>query len=214
MSQCTEERFLKDVERHEMLVIRDDGVSRHLRFKAPGTMCMHFDLITWPGCLCYTGDMGTYVFRRLHDMFEFFRTDREHMRLRDGHTLAINPGYWGEKLEAIDRGDGYREWSPDNFKQRIRKQFEEWLSENEAMDETIADATEQFEDEVIYEIDFGKEAAYRAACEFSFEGDTPFIDWWEVDTDEYAFRFMWCCYALAWGISMYDQGGAKVSEPA
>lgn len=40
MSECTEERFLKDVAQHEMTVLRDDGVSRHLRFQNPArTTC-------------------------------------------------------------------------------------------------------------------------------------------------------------------------------
>ena len=86
---CPEAIFLRDVAEHEMIVVRDDGVHRHIRFKKPGTSCMHFDLITWPGYLCYTGDMGTYVFSRLTDMFEFFRTDREYMRLREGQTLRV-----------------------------------------------------------------------------------------------------------------------------
>ena len=87
----SQEEFQKDVSQHGVTIIRDDGVNRHIRFKRPGTMCMHFDLITWPGYLCYCGDMGTYVFSRLEDMFEFFRTDRD-----------INPGYWAEKLQAVD----------------------------------------------------------------------------------------------------------------
>lgn len=49
--------------------------------------------------LCYTGDMGTYVFQRLTDMFEFFRTDREYKK-RNGGKLAVNLSYWGEKLQA------------------------------------------------------------------------------------------------------------------
>jgi len=85
----SEESFLRDVAEHAMLLIRDDGVSRHVRFAQPGTGCMHFDLITWPGYLCYTGDMGTYVFQRLTDMFEFFRTDREYKK-RNGAKLAVN----------------------------------------------------------------------------------------------------------------------------
>ena len=90
MKTCTEQIFLRDISMHQMSVLRDDGVNRHIRFKTPGTNSMYFDIITWPGFLCYTGDMGTYVFRRLEDMFQFFRTDREHMTLRDGATLAIN----------------------------------------------------------------------------------------------------------------------------
>ena len=215
MSQCTEDKFLRDIAEHKMTVIRADGVNRHLRFQKPGSMCMHFDLITWPGYLCYTGDMGTYVFRRLNDMFEFFRTDRENMKLRDGRTLAINPSYWGEKLEAIDHCDGFREWRSEVFEARIREAFDEWLNENNASDETRAEATEQFEDEVIAEIEVGKGEAYRAACEFEVNGDTPFQDWWEVNTDEYTYRFMWCCFALAWGIQQYDLSAAEIAgQPA
>jgi hypothetical protein len=213
MSECTEERFLKDVAQHEMKVVRDDVVSRHVRFQKPGTYCMHFDLITWPGYLCYTGDMGTYVFKRLEDMFAFFRTDRRDFNHnRNPNGLSINPGYWGEKLQAIDRGDGFRQWSKDKFEQRIREDFAEWLEDGDLSDEQKEDAKEQFESDVICAIDDGKEAAYMAAMNFEFDGRSPFQDWWEVDTDEYAFRFLWCCYALAWGVQKYDEVKAQADE--
>lgn len=195
MSECTEERFLRDVAQHELTIVRDDGVNRHLRFQEPGYYTMHFDLITWPGYLCYTGDMGTYVFRRLKDMFEFFRTK----------GLRINPGYWGEKLEAVDSCDGYRQWSQDKFRQRIREDFDDWLKDSGLPEEQQAAATEQFESDVISAIGDGKEAAYLAARDFEFAGRSPFSDWWEVDTDDYSFRFLWCCYALAWGVQQYDE---------
>ena len=195
MSECTEERFLKDVAQHEMTVVRDDGVSRHLWFQKPGTYNMHFDLITWPGYLCYTGDMGTYVFTRLADMFEFFRTE----------GLRINPGYWGEKLQAIDRCDGYRKWSKHKFEQLIRDDFDEWVEDGELSAEQKAAAKEKFESDVIPALGDGKDAAYLAARDFEFVGRSPFLDWWEVDTDEYSLRFLWCCYALAWGVQKYDE---------
>ena len=194
MSECTEERFLRDVAQHELTIIRDDGVNRHLRFKKPGTYNMHFDLITWPGYLCYTGDMGTYVFQRLKDMFAFFRTE----------GLRINPGYWGEKLEAVDRYAGYHQWSRDKFERRIREYLDCWLADGELTEEQQAEAKEQLESDVIRALGDGKEAAYRAARDFEFAGSSPFYDWWEVDTDEYSFRFIWCCYALAWGVQQYD----------
>lgn len=62
------DRFLRDIQEHELTVIRDDGVYRHLRFQKPGTSVMYFDLITWPGHLCFTGDMGSYLFSRVRDM--------------------------------------------------------------------------------------------------------------------------------------------------
>lgn len=209
---CPESQFLRDVSMHQMQIIRDDGVHRHIRFKAPASYCGHFDLITWPGYLCYTGDMGTYVFSRLEDMFEFFRTDREHIRLRDGHTLAINPGYWGEKLEAADKCDGFKKWSEEKFKKRATEDFEEWISDCDLSDDDKEEARQQFNDDVIDQLGWcGKEESYRNMIDFAFDGDNPFQDWWEVNTDEYSFRFIWCCYALAWGILKYDdarEGGA------
>ncbi len=195
MSECTEERFLKDVAQHEMTVVRDDGVSRHLRFQKPGTYDMHFDLITWPGYLCYTGDMGTYVFKRLKDMFAFFRTE----------GLRINPGYWGEKLQAVDSCDGYRQWSKHKFEQLIRDAFDEWVEDGELSTAQKKALQAQFESDVIRASDYGKDTAYLAARDFEFAGQSPFQDWWEVDTDEYSFRFIWCCYALAWGVQQYDE---------
>ncbi len=76
--QPTEQSFLEAVAKHEMHVLHEDGLYRHIRFKKPGTSCMHFDLITYPGYLVYSGDMGCYVFSRLPDMFELFRADRHY----------------------------------------------------------------------------------------------------------------------------------------
>jgi hypothetical protein len=75
VKEITEEVFLKDVEKHEMKVLLDNGLYRHLRFAATGQYSWNqwFEIITWPGKLAYSGDMGTYVFERIEDMFEFFR---------------------------------------------------------------------------------------------------------------------------------------------
>lgn len=202
---CPEGQFLRDVSMHQMHIIHDAGVNRHIRFKAPGSMSMHFDLITWPGHLCYTGDMGTYVFRRLEDMFEFFRTDRKYQTLPDGRTLAINPGYWGEKLEAQDSCDGLLKWSEEKFKLRAQQDFDEWLGDADLSDEDKEEAREQFACDVIDALGWcDKGSAYRNMIDFEFNGQSPFQDWWEVSTDEFSFRFLWCCYALAWGVRFYD----------
>ncbi len=44
----TEEGFLKDVSCHQMTVLRDEGVFRHVRFSRPDSSSYRFDLITWP----------------------------------------------------------------------------------------------------------------------------------------------------------------------
>ncbi len=197
----TEESFLRDVAEHQMQILRDDGVYRHIRFKQPGTSDMHFDLITWPWRLCYTGDMGTFVFQRLEDMFVFFRTDRH----RDKPGLHTNPGYWSEKVEAADRHDGIKEYRAEKFRRRIT----EWLDDAGASPEL----REAVEDEVLSCADEGEYEARRAVRDFDHEdGADIFTDFWEIDLTEYTHRFMWCCYALAWGIQKYDDAKKEASR--
>ena len=86
--ELVEARFLGDIKDHTLQILRDEGVYRHIQVKSPGSYCYAFEVITWPGWLCYTGDMGSYTFQRLNDMFEFFRRDP---RSDDGH-LFINSG--------------------------------------------------------------------------------------------------------------------------
>lgn len=213
--KLTEAQFLKDVAEHEMQVIRDDGLYRHIRFKRPGTVCMHFDLVTWPGYLAYSGDMGCYVFSRLPDMFEFFRTDREYAQ-RNGKRLGINLGYWSEKLQAVDgnRSEGSaEEFSDERFRDVILNQYmRQWMRENR--DRTTADERRDLWDAVVSEViesddNSGGHRKQIAAYDFSHfvnskVGRFSFDDLFEYSFAEYTFRFIWCCYALAWGIEKYD----------
>lgn len=65
-------RFLIDTAFHRLEIIRDDGLYRHLRMQQPENSCYYYDVITWPGYLTVTGDMGTWTFSRIADMFDFF----------------------------------------------------------------------------------------------------------------------------------------------
>lgn len=214
-----EQQFLKDVAEHQMFVIRDDGINRHIRFRKPGTSCMHFDLITWPGCLCYTGDMGTYVFQRLDDMFEFFRADRAHRK--DPNKLAINLGYWTEKLIAVDggrRGGNVKEFDEDKFKQVINEYRVQWMrdaKESGSLDkEGRRELWEAVDDEVLRQLEYGGDRAQHAACDFSHcpsgnrRNGWRFNDMFEHDFTEYTHSIVWCCYAISWGVSLYDRNKA------
>ena len=199
--QCSEDRFLKDSSRHVMTMLRDDGVHRHIRFKRPGDSAYWFDLITWPGALCIDGDMGTYVFRRLEDMFEFFRTDREWMERKDWQ-LAINPSYWSEKLQARP-GTGFEEFDTDRFRKVVKEHFDRWVEDEDPDDETKQDVWQEIEDDVLSCADDGEIRAYDAAINFRSAG-FKFLDFWEHRLKTYTFHFIWCCYAIAWGIKTYD----------
>jgi hypothetical protein len=210
-SACTEDRFLADVSKHAMTVIHDDGVHRHLRFRNPETSCYWFDLITWPGTLCIDGDCGTYVFRRLTDMFEFFRTDREYMA-RKGKKLAINPGYWAEKVQAKDKHGGIKEFSEDLFNKAVMEHLVGWIRDHR--DETTKDERRDLWDAVMDDVigaSGDRDGARKqiAAHEFSHRvnADTrfSFCDFYERNVEEYTSGYLWCCYAIAWGVKTHDE---------
>lgn len=206
----SEASFIKDVASHEMHVLMDNGVYRHIRFKKPGTGCMHFDLVTWPGYLAYSGDMGCYVFSRLEDMFEFFRTDREHRHMRNGETLAINLGYWSEKLRAVDGSRSKAsatEMDDDRVKTIINEYRLNWVRDcrHSLTREQRRELWEEVDQCVMWHDD--GEGKLRAAYDFSHKvgGRTfCFEDLWDHNFERFTYHFVWCCYALAWGIKQYD----------
>ena len=209
-----EQSFLKDVSDHEMQILHEDGVYRHVRFKRPDTGCMHFDLITYPGYLVYSGDMGCFVFSRLRDMFEFFRTDRQYQK---GDGLKINKGYWAEKLQAVDGNrsyvEGVKEFDEDKFARNVMENLIDWI--RNYADQTTKDERRELWDDVIHSVinadgDSGGHRQQIAAHDFTHwvneeVGEFCFQDFFECDCTRYTHRFMWCCYALAWGIKKYDE---------
>lgn len=219
--KLTEDSFLKDVAEHQIQIIKEDGVHRHIRFQKPGTMGMHFDFITWPGYLCYTGDMGTFVFSRLDDMFQFFRTDREYAHTK-GKQLGINLSYWGEKVQAVDNryaGEGsISEFDPVRFKQVINEYRVRWMRETKETSnlnkEERRELWEAVEDEVLSEVADGGTFAQQAAYNFSWKAghgrtEYAFHDFFEHNFTKPTHTFQWCCYALAWGIQQYDSVKAE-----
>ncbi len=194
---CTEERFLTDIRHHEMNIIKDKATYRHIKFSKPNSNTYWFDLLTWPGYLCISGDCGTYVFSRTHDMFEFFRAPTS-------ERLHINPCYWGEKLQSIGTNAGYKEFDEDEFKERVTEHFNDWKESEEPNPERAGDVWENITWQVLSRTDEGEHSAYQAVQDFShwgfqFEG---FFD--EGSTERHTFSYIWCLYAIAWGIKQYD----------
>lgn len=187
---CTEERFLNDVKDHKTQIMRNEDLHRHIRFRKPETSSYGFDLITWPGYLCYCGDMGTYVFSRIPDMFQFFRN-----KSSDQLKLEINTMYWAEKCEAVDRHSPIEKYNPDKFRERITEFMDE-SNISEEIRQSIKDKVLVYADE--------EHSAIAAAVNFECKG-FQFNDFMEVDLYTYTFRFIWCLYALVWGIRKYDE---------
>lgn len=164
---------------------------------------MHFDVLTWPGYLCYTGDMGTYVFQRTRDMLEFFRAGQNDKPYR------IDFRYWAEKVEAADKVDGLSSFSANKFKEEVKDYFEQATSDDDEWPEARKAALwAEIECDVLGRVeDDGPGVAWVALQEFSHDG-FEFQDW-ERDCKEYSNRFLWCCHALEWAVRTYDEFHAE-----
>jgi hypothetical protein len=226
------ERFSNDCENHQLHVLHDDGLYRHLLFRSPESAWHYrFELITWPGALTITGDMGTWTFARIEDMFHFFRSNPD----RPKHT--INPGYWGEKLQAGAAGGvaGAREYD-----ERVYRKLVKDLTTDQAGDYTpmaaaafLADVEENLLDQNNWDYPGTHvESAREALSNYHFEWTPPkdlpdvwvegefepaepedkvdfsFTDAWEHDLTGYTYQFLWCLHALVWGIAKYDRAVA------
>lgn len=195
--ECTQEKFDKDVRDHELTVLKDDdGYYRHLRFKNPESGAYFFDIITWPGHLCFTGDMGTQTFARVTDMLNFFRDFGK-------PEYRINPEYWGEKLLSTSHFGGYEEFDRDVFKKNLREDFDQ---QHECVDDEVKEGawTEVQEEIIDWLEDDDMSSAIRRAMDFKSDYGTEFVDFYEYNFTRFTFHYIWCCYALVWAIRKYD----------
>lgn len=194
--QCTKERFLKDIEKHEMKIIKDEGVYRHIRFGRPesGTYC--FNLLTWPRHLCITGDMGTWVFSRVEDMFDFFIMSENDFNKEN----IINPYYWAEKVLSVSKfGGPIKEFSAECF----RKEIEDYLFYDFHDREKKEEVWEEIEDQILsYVEDENPQLLYSRVYEFESETGFTFEDFYP-DGLIYTHHYIWICYAIVWGIIKY-----------
>ncbi len=198
--ECTEEQFLNDVKNHQISIEKDDGVHRHIMFKQSDRCTYWFDLITWPGYLCISGDCGTYVFSRTNDMFRFFRSENG--------KLSINPRYWGEKLNSISRFGGFLKFDQEEFENLVKEHFESYMVTRINDESQKGELWKEIEDEVLYNSD-EEHRAYQAVNDFSYEiGEHTFefSDFFDGGgTENYSQQFIWNLYAIVWGIMKYDE---------
>jgi hypothetical protein len=206
--------FLSEVADHEMRVMHDDGVYRHLRFAAPGTRMWSFDIITYPGHLVTTGDIADgYSFNREYDMIPWFLSG---VGRAPGH---INASYWAQKLtgyrdvKVFDEATAKRSVRDEALQQldNLIYDFDDNLAPDLDEDELAAaltalqDAAREFltavEEQVVddaYEIN----DLMRALSRFEHNGIT-FEDYYELSTREYDYHFLLACHAILWGLQKY-----------
>lgn len=227
-------KFLVDTATHTMEIVLDNGVHRHLRFSRPKSSSYHFDIVTWPGYLAITGDMGAAVFSRLHDMFDFFRRQPEDARTAG--RLYINSGYWAEKCVA---NEGLmKEFSSELLECLVRDHFDDAIADADQEKpgfEAAKDALwEALQDKVISGADSVRDAI-EAMDDFSFAdycathcddqdhaahfahlSGPMFPDAWEYASslEHYTHHFIWRLYAIAHAVRAYDEAKATVATEA
>ena len=172
--EMTQDNFNEDVKDHKLEVICDQGVCRTLKCSKGGSFHYGFYVTTWPGYLCISGDMGSWVFSRLPDMFEFFRGDK------------INVDYWAEKLQ--NGANGHRqsgmEFDRDVFVEGILSRY------------TFEDKDEHRRE--LECLEFDHEIADYAISHMDMDGcDLP-------ESKEFVPQLIWCMYAIQWAIKQYN----------
>ncbi|MGI5247593.1 hypothetical protein [Dactylosporangium sp. CA-139066] len=205
----SKERFARETASHELTILHDDGLYRHIRCATPGRAIHRFDLITWPGHLTITGDVeSALTFRRADDMFAFFRGAGD-----------INPGYWAEKLVGDRRA--LETYSMDLFRLLVDEHVTDAVEADvdlAPVDDDqpgLAAAVEAaLTDEFNHEDadgaqEFLQRFRYRYADRAGVEQEFRFVDAWEWDLAEWHWSYLWACHAIRWGVGRYDAAKAE-----
>ena len=198
--------FDRDTVNHAMTVLHDDGIYRHLRFRAPDSGLGWYELVTSPGMLTIAGDHGTHTFRRAEDMFWFFNGWAS-----NGDTLSttrnqINAGYWAEKVEAGTT----RAFDTDAYNNAITAEFLD----------AAADLTDEEKGNLWSEVDeylLGAETLDNGYENLSnWDNDLmPLTDFHEIELDTWDWHYLWNCWAIVSGIARYAAAtGAALPETA
>jgi hypothetical protein len=171
------ERIVNDLAEHKITPLHSHGMYRHWRCQKPGTYNLGFDIVTWPGSLCYTGDMGDYLFQRTTDMVAFMRRS------------AMDYGYAAEKCVAHD--GRLKEWREEIFRQQLKDRLKQGRTQRvmrrgafqtESVKEKIREIISEYEN-------YGSQhCATKAMYESGLwdGGDMP-------SCEDYTFHFLWPC---------------------
>lgn len=122
--------FTEHTSDHELTVIHDDGLYRHVRMAKPGTRIWSWDIVTWPGYLTIVGDIANgYTFTRDQDMFAFFYTPKNQRSTFTDGAPHLDLRYWAEKLVG-PTGSHVKEYSRAVFAELVDDRLRELIEEN------------------------------------------------------------------------------------
>ena len=192
--------FEKDIANHELEVIVDSGVNRILEFRNKnGSSNQFFIVMQARGRICFTGDVGEFVFTNHNDdMLAWFHGN-------------MSLSYIAEKC----RTGGTRKFDEDSAKESIKMMVDDFCNDHlydydesgcdDGDDDNFEVALARWQqglyDEVIDELDFeGDEAFHRSAYDLSVRVNDSIK--FEIDVCdgiccmEYTGYFKWCVAAM------------------
>lgn len=180
---------------HQMTVLMDNGVNRHLRFSDDdGKKTNHwFDILTFNEGLLFTSGFGCYSFskRFVSDMFEFFR----------GHDS--DSIYVAEKITSKSE-------SEEVFSERLAKEylldcFSNWIESNYFKEDEARCLFDGFN----YKLDRldlpSIESVRMSHSKFDFRGYLIEFDFDDFHPYELSQKYIDCVDAIKWGIKKYDE---------
>lgn len=171
-------RFDEDIKKHVITMKHDDGLYKHYLCQRPNDCFEWFEIITWPGKLCISGDMGSFLFARTENMVNFMS---DHIRSRS---------YIAEKCIAHE--NKIREFKKDIFYEQLdelikdKQSNETTYEEMNEIQEKIDEIKESFS---YYESEYDAEKAMYESELFSDE--LP-------DCKYFTYHFLWCLHAIEW----------------
>ena len=200
-----------NIANHELTVLHDDGLYRHLRMSAGNSIAFSWDVITWPGGLAIRGDIGhELVFTRPKtDMLDFFRDPDHDDTVADGGTPHINPDYWAEKTRAA----GLKTFELEPAMAEVAEHMVNTLtwgascndwSESLAACCALVEAWEDFRSAC--RIGYGDEE--RAIVSWLMDNpDVGDHDAWEWDLRVWDYHYLLTCYAIVTTVAAWDRRG-------
>ncbi|MFF0736809.1 hypothetical protein ACFYVK_35010 [Streptomyces chartreusis] len=188
-------RFARDTAKHQMAVLHEDGLYRHLKFADPAGGFYRFDIVTWPHNLFLRGDGFSFGFAiyPTEDMFDVFRGSR---------SGGINPGYWQEKVTAGQ----VKDWSEDRFRAWVLDEAAKAEAKHPGVVKAVGDQILNSDE---HSLEFQGTAEYAVA---NFSHSTfrlRFPNDWEKDFQDWSWEFLFACHAVLFGIDMWDAAAGK-----
>ena len=159
---------------HQIEIILANDMHRHWRCAKPGTGVYEFHVITVPGRLIVTGDIGFLAVERTRDMVAWC----------SGAVQSIE--YFAEKVPRSIKTTEYSE-----------EVAEAWCRE-ELADEDVSDETKAELDDFIETVDFTNWHQFYTELHASEElsGHVANCDY--PSFEDYNHNFLWCRQALMW----------------